>query len=131
MVILYNLVPFLQATNPVTPICFLAFMKALVHPLRFFLYKDFPRAACFLETTFPRLLVVNWDLVSPPMVLARVPFMTCHFFPRTETFLAFLRRRTTRFLAVLLLLLLTVLRLADLLLAVLLLAAILRGVFVS
>merc|ERR1719361_443914 len=118
MVILYNLVPFLQATNPVTPICFLAFMKALVQPLRFFLYNDFPRAACFLETTFPRLLVVNWDLVSPPMVLARVPFMTCHFFPRTETFLA-----------VLLLLLLTVLRLADLLLAVLLLAAILRGVF--
>merc|ERR1719162_1053377 len=99
----------------------------MVQALKCFLYILFPRAACFLETTFPRLLTVKLALVSPPMVFTRVPFMTCHFFPRIETFLAFLRRRTTRladlfFVAlrlVVLLFLFMVLRLADLLATIL------------
>merc|ERR1719273_828417 len=120
MVSLYNLLPFLHATNPLMFKDFLAFMKAVFHELRCFLYMRFPLCDIFFETIFPRLLFIKSVFFNPPTVLVRVPLKTCHFFPLTDTLLAFLRRRTTR--------LLDTLRRAVLLLEVLLVVR-LRAVF--
>jgi len=136
MVSLYNLLPFLHATNPLIFKDFLAFMNAMFHADKCFLYMVFPLFDIFFETTFPRLLIIKSFFANPPTVLVRVPLNTCHFFPLTDTLLAFLRRRTTRFLdtlrrAVLRLEVLLVVRLRAVFLEVRLLEVRLAAIFES
>jgi len=94
MVSVYNLVPFLQGTNPVIPKFFRAFVNAVTQGLRCWLYRFFPTLLAFFETILPRLFCIKSPFWSEPTVLAFVPFQTCLREPLTET--RFLRRATRR-----------------------------------
>merc|ERR1719300_635160 len=94
MVSLYNLVPFLQGTNPVMPKFFRAFVNAVTQGLRCWLYRFLPTLEAFFDTILPRLFCIKSPFWSEPIVLDLVPFQTCLREPLTLARLTRLRRAT-------------------------------------